>query len=305
MTMITGNGTHRFEVIEGWAQVPSSVTLGYTHGIDVDSEGNIWVFHTGTPSILKFNREGELVSAFGEQFEGDAHGFYLHQEGDQQFLYVTDTRGSMVKMTIDGRSVLSLETPDLPHIYDSERKFIPTDVCVAPNGDIYVTDGYGQSWIHQYDASGNLIRSWGGEGSEPGKMKCPHGISIDLRSGVPELYVADRGNFRIQVFTLDGEHKRFIEDDMDMPCSFYFSEDDVYFADLHSRITILDKNDRLITHLGEDQQAYKQQGWPNLPLDWFRPNKFSSPHAVCVDGDRNVYVAEWTQHGRITKLVRL
>jgi hypothetical protein len=303
--MNVGNGTHVYEVAEGWAKVPSQVSLGYTHGIVVDSVNNVYVFHTGTPSVVKFNSNGEYLASWGDQFQGGAHGFYLHKEGGEEFLYITDTKqGIMVKLTTEGTPVLTLGTPDLPDVYNAERKYVPTDVCVAPNGDIYVADGYGQSWIHQYDASGSYIRSWGGKGSEPGQMICPHGISVDLRGPEPELYVADRGNFRIQVFTLDGIHKRFIVDDMDMPCNFYYDADELYFPDLHSRVTIFDKNDRLITHLGENQQAYKKEGWPNLPLDYFRPNKFSSPHGICVDADHNVYVAEWTQHGRITKLIR-
>jgi sugar lactone lactonase YvrE len=303
--VIVGSGTHVYEIAKGWAKVPSHVVLGYTHGIVVDSQDNVFVFHTETPSVIKFDKNGNYLSSWGEEFEGGAHGFLLHKEGNEEFFYITDTkRGLMVKLTIDGWPVLTLGTPDMPDVYNNERKFIPTDVCVAPNGDIYVTDGYGQNWIHQYDTKGSLIRSWGGTGSELGRMKCPHGISIDMRGPEPEVYVADRGNFRIQVFTLDGKHKRFIVNDMDMPCSFYYDGDEMFFPDLHSRVTIFDKNDRLITHLGEDQQAYKQQGWPNLPLDYFRPNKFSSPHGVCVDSQHNVYVAEWTQHGRITKMIR-
>lgn len=301
-----GHGVCTYVVESGWGSLPEGMAFGYTHGIVVDAKDNVYVFHTGSPSVVVFDPSGRFIRAFGEQFEGGAHGFYLHQEAGQEFLYVTDTRrGLMAKLTLDGETVLELGTPDRPDIYDEERKYIPTDVAVAPNGDIYVSDGYGQSWVHQYDARGQYIRSWGGKGTESGQLNCPHGISIDLRRGEPEVYVADRGNHRIQVFTLDGQFKRTIVDDMDMPCSFYFHGTEMYFPDLNSRVTVFDGNDELILHLGEDQQAYKQGGWPNLSKSYYRPNKFSSPHGVCVDSNGSVYVAEWISDGRITKLVRV
>jgi len=303
---VLGNGKYTYEVVPGWAKLPDHLQFGYTHGIVVDELDNVYVFHTGKPSILKFDRHGNFLSAWGEEFEGGAHGFYLHKEEQGEFLYVTDTsRGIVVKMTLNGEHVLTLGTPDRADLYNEEKKYVPTDVAVGPNGDIYASDGYGQSWVHQYSANGAYIRSWGGLGAGVGQLNCPHGISVDGRSGEPEIYVADRGNHRIQVFTLDGEFKRMLDDDMDMPCNFYFFGEEVYFPDLNSRVTIFDRNDRLITHLGEDQQAYKQKGWPNLPKSYYRSNKFSSPHGICVDSKGSIYVAEWIHDGRVTKLARV
>lgn len=303
--MRTGGQTHVYEVVDGWGTLPEHIAYGKTHGIVTDSADHVYVFHTGTPSVVKFDKDGRYIEAWGEQFAGSAHGFYLHRESGGEVLYVTDTaRGVVAKLTLSGEELLRIEAPNLPDVYDERKKYAPTDVAVGVNGDIYIADGYGQHYIHQYSSAGNYIRSWGGEGSEPGKLKCPHGISVDLRHEEPELYVADRGNYRIQVFTPDGKHKRFIADDMDRPCSFYYEGEYLLFPDLHSRVTIFDRNDRLVTHLGEDQQAYKQPGWPNLPQAYFRPGKFSSPHGVCVDSEGSVYVAEWMPSGRVTKLAR-
>lgn len=303
---LVGSGSHVYEANSNWAKLPDSIRLGYTHGIVTDAQDNVYLFHTNRPSVVKFDPEGNYISSWGDEYAGGAHGFYLHRESGGEFLYLTDTsRGLLVKTTLDGEKVLELGTPDLPGIYDDDHRYVPTDAAVAPNGDIYVTDGYGQNWIHRYSSDGTYISSFGGTGSEPGKLSCPHGISIDTRNGEPELYVADRSNHRIQVLTLDGTHKRFIDENMDMPCSFFIFGDELYFPDLHSRVTIFDRNDKLITHLGEDQQAYKQEGWPNLPESYFRPNRFSSPHGVCVDSKGDVYVAEWTVNGRVTKLTRV
>jgi DNA-binding beta-propeller fold protein YncE len=305
MMLIIGSGEHCYQVSEGWAQLPQGMQFGYTHGIDVDSEGNIYVFHTGPQSVAVFDREGSFMTAWGEDFEGGAHGFYIHKGQGEPYMFLTDTkRRIVVKCTMEGKELLRIGTPDLPEVYDDERKFVPTDVAVGPNGDIYIADGYGQSWIHQYDSGGGYIRSWGGKGSEPGQLNCPHGISVDMRRGVPELYVADRGNHRIQVFSMNGEHLRFITGDLKMPCSFYFHGTDIYIPDLHSRLTVLDEKDKLILHLGDDPEANKQQGWPNLPKSYYQPDRFSSPHGVCVDSRGDVYVAEWISDGRITKLIR-
>ncbi|MDR6882069.1 hypothetical protein [Bacillus sp. 3255] len=304
--LIIGSASHLYAVQEGWGQLPANIQYGYTHGICVDDEDRVYVHHTGKESVVVFDKEGNFLTSWGSEFEGGAHGFYLHRNSDgQQHLYFADTkRASVVKTTLTGEVLFRISPPDRPDLYDEERKYIPTDVCVAPNGDIYVADGYGQSYVHHYNAEGAYIRSWGGSGSEPGKLSSPHGISVNLRGETPELYIADRSNNRIQVFSLEGEHLRFVEHNLDLPCSFYFFGDEVYLPDLHSRVTILDHNDRLITHLGEDQQAYKQQGWPNLPKGYYRPDRFSSPHGVCVDSQGNVYVAEWISDGRVTKLVR-
>lgn len=304
--LIIGSATHSYEVQEDWGRLPEGIRYGYTHGICVDAEDRVYVHHTGVQSVVVFDSDGRCLSSWGDEFEGGAHGFYLHMDSSgEEHLYFADTKRAMVvKTTLTGEVLLRIEPPDRPDLYGPERRYVPTDVCVAPNGDIYVSDGYGQYYVHHYDASGCYIRSWGGRGSEPGQVLEPHGISVNLRGEEPELYVADRRNHRIQVFTLEGEHKRFVEHNLDLPCGFYFFGDEVYIPDLNSRVTILDDRDRLITHLGEDQQAYKQKGWPNLPKSYFRPDKFSSPHGVCVDSEGNVYVAEWISDGRITKLVR-
>lgn len=297
-----------YEAVEGWGTLPEGINFGYTHGIVVDGNDNIYVLHSLQPNVVVFDRDGKYLSSW--KLEGiigtGAHAFYLHREADAEYVYLSDSNnGNVVKTTLQGEVVLRLTRPDLPDVYGEGKPYKPTDVAVAPNGDIYVADGYGQHWVHRYSAEGQWLSSFGGTGSEPGKLNSPHGISVKTSGAEPELYVADRGNYRIQVFTLDGTHKRFVDHDMDRPCSFYFHEDKMYFPDLNSRVTIFDEHDRLLAHLGEDQQAYKQKGWPNLPKEYYRPGKLSSPHGVCVDSQGSVYVAEWISDGRLTKLRRV
>jgi len=300
-----GSGTHTYEVAEGWAKLPEGVKLGYTHGIVVDSQDRVYVHNRSKDAVIVFDREGHFLHSWGEAFAEGAHGMFLSHENGKEFLYLADeVRHIVVKTTLEGEEIMTLGVPDLPDVYDTPEKYRPTDTAVAPNGDIYVCDGYGQSWIHHYRADGSYVRSWGGKGSEPGKLDCPHGLWVDTRGSEPLLYVADRKNHRIQIFTLDGEHVRFVTEDIDFPCCFYQYGDELYIPDLHSRVTILDRNDRLITHLGEDPEAWKTKGWPNLPASEWKPDRFISPHAVCVDSRGDVYVAEWIAAGRVTKLIR-
>lgn len=305
--MILGSGNYRYQVAEGWGKPPAHIQYGNTHGVVVDSQDRVYVHNASQHAVAVYDREGNFLQSWGEEFAVGAHGMYYSKEADGEYLYLADeARHLVAKTTLDGEVLFRVGVPDRPDLYASEEQYRPTDVAVAPNGDFYVVDGYGQSWIHIYNAAGEYQSSFGGKGSEPGKVDCPHGIWVDTRKAEPELYVADRSNHRIQVFTLGGEHIRFVTDEMDLPCCFYQFEDDLYIPDLNSRVTIIGPDDKLITHLGEDQTAYKTEGWPLRPLPEDRKvGSFVSPHAVCVDSHGDIYVAEWVPDGRVTKLVRL
>ena len=303
--MRLGSGSHVYDIAEGWAKLPSSIKFGYAHGVVVDSQDRVYVHNKSKDAITVFDREGNYLTSWGEEFSLVAHGMFLSKEDDNEYLYlaVADAH-KVVKTTLDGKIIFTLGVPDHP-VYDSQFTYNPTDVAVAPNGDFYVCDGYGQNMIHHYDPHARLISSWGGLGADPGKMNCPHGIWIDTRGLEPLVYVADRANNRIQVFTMEGKHAKFITDDIDYPCCFYEYEEDMYIPDLHSRMTILDRNNKLITHLGEDKEAWKNDGWPRRPVSERTTAKFVAPHAACVDSHGDIYVVEFVPDGRLTKLIRV
>jgi len=304
--MKIGSGSHTYEWIEGWAKVPASVTLGYTHGVVEDSKGRIYIHHTGTPSVAIFEPDGTFVSAWGGEYSAGAHGMYLNNEADGEYLYLSTTnQGFVAKTTLDGREIYRIGVPDLPNIYDAEKKFSPTETAVAPNGDVYIADGYGQPWVHQYNAKAEYIRSFGGKGDQLGQLNNPHGIKIDTRGSEPLVLVSDRGNNRLQYFTLDGKPVKVSKGIVDLPCTTDQWQDEIYIPDLHSRLTVLDKNDNLITHLGERANGWQIQGWPNIAHDLRQVGNFTSPHDLHVDGKGNIYVAEWISDGRVTKLQRV
>jgi DNA-binding beta-propeller fold protein YncE len=303
--MTLGSGSHIYEVVEGWGALPTGKVFGYTHGVVTDRDDNVYIHNQSKDAVAVFNRDGTFLSSWGEEFAAGAHGFYIADEGGTEYLYITDiARHSVYKTTLDGNVVLELDPPQLSHVYENPEDYTPTDVCVAPNGDIYVGDGYGMSWVHRYAADGSRIQSWGGVGSEPGLMKCPHGVWIDQRGTEPQLVVADRGNNRLQTFTLDGQHIGFVTYDLRQPCTVRGFGSELFIPDLQSRITILDENNDLITHLGDRPGFWRTEGWPNVSHSLRKVGAFSSPHSLWVDSHDDLYVTEWVEDGRVTKLRR-
>ena len=313
---VVGSGDHQYEVIHDWGTLPADIRYGNTHGVCEDSQGRIYVHHTvhdtsqSHDSMVVFDRKGKFIKSWGKEFKGGAHGLHIRQEGSQEFLYLCDTKRSLVvKTTTGGEEVFTLGYPEQSDAYrpgpDGQRpKYSPTNLAIAASGDIYVGDGYGSSFINQYNSKGEFLRTFGGKGSEPGQLNCPHGITVDPRGPQPLLLVADRGNNRLQYFTLDGKHHAFVSG-TNLPCHFhYFRNGDVVIPDLGARVTLMDRENRVIGHLGDDSAG----DWKNtrkLARDHFTPGKFVCPHGACFDHEGNIFVVEWVEVGRVTKLRRV
>lgn len=303
---VQGPEGHRYESNENWAQVPKHISLGYTHGVCVDSQGRVIIHHTGKDSVILFDDKGKFIKSWGNEFEGGAHGLTISKEDGEEYLYLTDTaRDLMVKTTIDGKEIYTIGLPEEAGVYNDKVPYTPTNVAIGPNGDVYIADGYGSSFIHQYNKNAEYIRTWGGKGSEDGKMNCPHGITIDKRGKEPLVLVADRANVRLQYFTLDGKHVKNVTNELRHPCHFDHYNDDLLVPDLFGRVTIFDKNNTLITHLGGDKDWNQPDQYPNVPKDTLVTGKFVSPHSACYDKDGNIFVVEWINYGRVTKMTRV
>jgi hypothetical protein len=257
--------------------------------------------------MVVFDQHGKFVRSWGKEFKGGAHGLHILKEGKQEFLYLCDTqRGVVVKTTLTGEEVFTIGYPKESEQYKPGAdgkpiKYSPTNLAVTPNGDLYVGDGYGSSFINQYNSKGAYIRTFGGLGAEPGQLSCPHGIICDVRGDSPVLIVADRANHRLQRFTPEGEHIDFVGG-VNLPCHFnIFRNGDVVLPDLGARVTLLDRNNQVILHLGEDSS----NTWNELrkqPRDKFIAGKFVCPHGACFDHSGNIFVVEWVEVGRVTKL---
>ena len=306
---ILGSGEHQYECLHDWGVLPAGHVYGNTHGVAVDREGFVHIKHTVgkgakvDDAVVVFDADGKFVRSWGKEYKGGAHGLHLSREGNEEFFYLCDTkRHEFAKTTLAGKELWRKWAPEPCTGYTMPDEFVPTNIAVAPNGNFYVADGYGKSFIHEYDRDAKYLRSFGGKGSEAGKVNCPHGLMVDLRNENPVLVVADRANHRLQNFSLVGQSLGFVTDNVLEPCHFHTHGKLMVVPDLHSRVTLLDENFKLVAQLGEGP-GY--QGLRTLSRDHFVPGQFVAPHSAYFDPDGNIFVVEWVECGRVTKLRKL
>jgi hypothetical protein len=267
---VIGEGNHKYECLHGWGQLPDNLKWGETHGVAIDEAGFVYIKHRShTPqpqdAVVIFDPDGKYVRSFGQEYHGGGHGIDIRKEGGEEFLYLCDVKNKIfAKTNLKGEQVFKLCYPLEPKLYQEVKQFSPTNVAFHPDGGFYIADGYGSNYIHQYDKDGKWIRSWGGTGDEPGKFKTPHGIWVDNREGREvSLVVADRANARLQYFTLDGKHIGFVKE-VSFPAHFDIRGTELLVPDLHARVTIFDKDNKVIVHLGYDPE------WTKIVLDGFK-----------------------------------
>jgi hypothetical protein len=321
---VIGEGAYKYEAQHDWGQLPPSIKWGNTHGVVEDADGNIHIHHTvhatseSADTMVVFDRNGRFVRSWGKELRGVAHGLHIQREGREEFLYLTANAANpkaspqpemhtvVLKTTLKGDVVWKIQGPPDVDAYrpgpdGTARRYNPTNVAIAPNGDVYVGDGYGSSYVNQYSSKGEYIRTFGGRGAAAGQLAEPHGIWVDTRTARPLLVVADRRNNRLQRFTLDGTHVDFIPG-FRLPCHFDEHDGAVVVPDLHGRVTLLDRNNTIVAHLGDSGTPDWNNPLRREPREKFIPGQFICPHGACFDRDGNIYVVEWVEVGRVTKL---
>ena len=305
----TGSGEHTYECVHDWLVPPAEIHWGDTQGVAQDRAGRIYISHTVNPdspsgdAIVVFDRSGKFVTSWGSRFRGGGHGLDLREENGVEYLYHCDTAHKLVvKTTLDGTVIWEKGAPLASGVYGSDHPYTPTNVAFSPDGDLFVADGYGSSYIHRYKANGDYVSTFGGKGSEPGKVNVPHGLWLDTRGSEPLLVVADRRNRRLQYFTLDGKHVRFVSGGMRQPCHFSLRGDLLLVPDLDSVVTILDKDDKVVAHLGDGLVDSKPSALRPAPRSAFIPGQFITPHSAKFLDNGDILVVEWVPIGRITLL---
>jgi DNA-binding beta-propeller fold protein YncE len=329
--MRIGDSKTDYDWVEDWALIPDSesASKGWAHhDVVVTASGDVISFHPGDSTMLVFDAQGNLSRSWSTDL-ADAHGMTIVMEGGIEYLWVADngrkrsadlayeyaspeTRGQVVKMSLRGEVVQAISRPELA-VYETGL-YSPTSVAVnGANGDVWVADGYGQSYVHRFDSSGTYISSINGE-EGGGRFNTPHAVYVDTRKLEPELYISDRANGRVQVYDLEGGFKRvFGSDFLTTPSAFGVYGDTMIIAELRARLAVVDAEDKLVGYLGDNLPVADVPGWPNNLNDAGTPvrtailesGKFNSPHGMAVDSAGNIYVSEWLIGGRFIKLARL
>lgn len=312
---VVGHNGFRYRVHSDWGipDEPSRYPVKDCHEMVVDSLGRIVLLTNHQKNnILIYNADGQIVDSWTLGFRS-AHGLSLIHEQGRDVLFICDYRSqSVVKTDMNGNILMRLPTAGELGIYEEPYKYLPTGTAIASNGDIYVADGYGASFVIQFDRHGDYIRHFGGRGKKPEHINQAHGIAIDGRSGVETVLVSSRENTCFKRYSLTGEYLSSIELHGAYVCRPVVHEENIYagvcwsgklFRPNSGFVTILDKSDRVVSNLGGSEPFYE-----NGKLKSIRQHGslFKHCHDVCLDAAGNIYVCQWNAQGAYPiKLERL
>ena len=295
-----------YQVVHGWPELPSGEMLGQATGVDIDSRGNVWVFHRAgrewsdpfpkdtipRATVWVFDAAtGRIVRSWGAGQFIMPHGLTIDHEDN---VWLTDVgRHQVFKFAPDGHLLLVLGEAGVPGS-DARHFDMPTDVAVARDGTFYVSDGYGNSRVLKFAADGALQLTWGTRGAGPGEFDLPHGIAIDNRGRV---LVADRSNSRVQVFDPSG---RFLAQWASVPLGRPYAVEPA-----HDRVFVADGGDQ--PQAPPDRSGVAMTDMDGQVLARFGrfgnyDGQFHLAHDLAVAGDGAVYVVDaWGQ--RVQKFV--
>jgi hypothetical protein len=302
-----GCGTMTFDTVPGWGlDAQGKSVLGPTHGgVVVDQAGNIYT--SAQIGVFVFSPAGKVVRRFvGEQFS-NLHDMEIRQEPDGEFIYGArnaDAEGIKFRAAT-GEIVLKLKYPEESGL--NLEKIIPTAITVAPNGDIFLSNGYGSNHIFKYDKTGKYLMHFGSHGNGLKQFNTAHGMTLDTRYDPPRLLICDRNHEpkgRLLHYDLEGNFIAEVVTGLGMPASAAVQGDHVAVPDLHGRLVILDKSNTIVAVLGHNSNPDTRVNF-NVPQDQWIEGVFSGTHGSYWDHQGNLYVQDWNVSGRLMKLVRV
>lgn len=291
--VVLGKGRYRFSVNELWGRLPEGKRFGDAPGVCVDSQDRVFVLTRGPDPVMVFDRAGNFLMSWGHDIGfGTPHGAAV---GPDDALYLTDDTGACVrKFTTEGTLLLTIGMPDSPSTAFSGEPFNRcTHTALSPQGDIYVSDGYGNARVHKFDPAGHHLMSWGTPGTGPGEFHLVHNICADQDGWI---YVADRENRRIQVFDSEGRYEtQFVN--LARPCGLALGRgaepmlvigelgphgygNIAYHApNIGPRLSLVSLRGETLARLGEEPVGVTA-------------GRFIAPHSIAVDSHGDIYVGE-------------
>jgi peptidylamidoglycolate lyase len=307
---ILGQGEFRYRANRFWGVLDRQrYPVQDCHGISGDRHGRI-VTLTNHPrnNLIAYNKGGGFLAAWETRFPG-AHGLDIVDHGGRDQYWITDQTSQEVSVrTAEGKELLHVGPEALASVYPDLGKYHPTGTATLPEGDFFIADGYGSSFIHHFDPAGRYISSFGGEGKGPENLNTPHAVWIDTRSGKPQLLVTDRGNNALKWFSLKGELLRVVSlgEEMERNGERVAARpgnvaqfggyragrfnDHLAIACLRGMILILDGGDRVVSVVGGAPATYVDG---KLQTPEVYNYTLTHPHDVYVDAAGALYVAQW------------
>lgn len=296
--MELGTGDYKYEHVEDWAKLPPYFDLAEVVSVDTDSKDRVFVFCRGNHPLLIFESDGSFISCWGESEFIQPHRVFVAPD-DSLFL-VDNQRHSVERYTPDGKLLLELPLEykwgqrgwGMPLILRSPFNQ-PTGVGLGPGGEIFVSDGYANFLVHKFSLDGDLLKTWGEPGTGPGQFACPHNLGVDRHGTV---YVCDRENSRVQVFSNDGEFITIWEN-TSRPSDVWmdWKNDLIYLAEGrgktgHPRISVRALDGSILSEFTDMHDGH--------------PTGLSGAHGIGVDSRGDIYAAE-RGSGTIQKFARV
>jgi len=302
-----GCGPMTFDTVPGWGLGPDGKSLiGPTHGgVVVDKDGDIYTSaHAG---VFVFSPDGKILRSFLGDKYSDMHDIKIREEADGEFLYgARNANAEGIKLDAHtGEITLKLPFPEESGL--KLKKFSPTAITVAPNGDIFLADGYASDHIFKFDKTGRYLMHFGTKGNGLKEFNTAHGMTLDARYSPPRLLICDRNHEpkgRLVHYDLDGEFLGEVVTGLGMPTSAAVRGNYVSVPDLQGRLVILDGSNTIIAVLGHNADPSKRANY-NVPRSGWIEGIFSGTHGSSWDKDGNLYVQDWNVAGRIMKLSRV
>lgn len=302
-----GSGTMTFDTVPGWGLGGDGKSvLGATHGgVTIDKAGNIYT--SANIGVFVFSPDGKVVRRFVGPEYSNIHDLEIRAEGDDEFIYgARNAAAEGIKFhAVTGDIVLKLPFPKESGL--DLKRFSPTAITVAPNGDIILSDGYASNHIFKFDKTGKYLSHFGEKGNGMKQFNTAHGMTLDTRYDPPRLLICDRNhkpNGRLLHYGLDGKFIGEVVTGLLMPTAVAVSGDYVSVPDLKGRVWILDKENTIVAVLGYNSNAKTRGAHGVQQKDWIE-GVFSGTHGSYWDKDGNLYVQDWNVSGRIIKLVRV